>query len=88
VTGCSRAAGVALRWLSDENFNNDILRALFRRDPTLDIVRAQDVGLSGVEDSALLAWAVEATRILLIHEHCVCLRPREKWRPACLEFSK
>ena len=57
-----------LRWLADENFNNDILRALFRRDPTLDIARAQDVGLSGVEDSALLAWASEAMRVLLTHD--------------------
>jgi hypothetical protein len=43
-----------LRWLADENFNNDILRAPFRLNPTLDIVRAQDVGLSGVDDSSLL----------------------------------
>ena len=57
-----------LRWLADENFNNDILRALFRRNPTLDIVRAQDVGLSGVDDSSLLAWAAEATRVLLTHD--------------------
>jgi hypothetical protein len=34
-----------LRWLADENFNNDILRALFRSNPAIDIVRAQDVGL-------------------------------------------
>jgi len=27
------AAGVILRWLAGENFNNDILRALFRRKP-------------------------------------------------------
>lgn len=57
-----------LRWLADENFNNDILRALFRRNPALDIVRAQDVGLGGVNDPALLAWASEATRILLTHD--------------------
>ena len=25
-----------LRWLADENFNNDILRALFRRKPGID----------------------------------------------------
>jgi uncharacterized protein with PIN domain len=91
VTGCSRGAVVALRWLADENFNNDILRALFRRNRTLDIVRAQDVGLSAVEDSSLLAWAAEATRILLTHDHCVCLRPREKWRnrmPGVFEVSR
>jgi hypothetical protein len=34
-----------LRWLADENFNNNIVRALFRVDRDLDIVRAQEVGL-------------------------------------------
>jgi hypothetical protein len=57
-----------LRWLADENFNNDILRALFRRHPTLDIVRVQDVGLSGVDDPSLLAWAAETNRVLLTHD--------------------
>jgi hypothetical protein len=33
-----------LRWLADENFNNDILRALFRRRPEIDIIRVQDAG--------------------------------------------
>jgi hypothetical protein len=30
-----------LRWLADENFNNDILRPLRRGSPDIDIVRAQ-----------------------------------------------
>jgi hypothetical protein len=30
-----------LLWLADENFNNDILRALFRRKPEIDVVRAR-----------------------------------------------
>jgi Domain of unknown function (DUF5615) len=57
-----------LRWLADENLNNDILRALFRRNPALDIVRVQDVGLNGVDDPTLLAWAAEMTRVLLTHD--------------------
>jgi hypothetical protein len=57
-----------LRWLADENFNNDILRALFRRKPEIDIVRAQDVGLIGSDDATLLAWAAEHDRILLTHD--------------------
>jgi hypothetical protein len=40
-----------LWWLADENFNNDILRALFRASGDLDIVRAQDVGLTGTSGS-------------------------------------
>ena len=39
-----------LRLLADENFNGDIVRALLLRQPDLDIVRVQDVGLAGVDD--------------------------------------
>jgi len=57
-----------LRWLADENFNNDILRALSRASRDLDIVRAQDVGLTGTGDEALLAWAADRKRVLLTHD--------------------
>jgi len=39
---------------TDENFNNDIVRGLLRRKPDLNIVRVQDAGLSGADDSAVL----------------------------------
>ena len=48
-----------LRLLADENFNGDIVRALLLRQPDLDIVRVQDVGLAGVGDPDILAWAAE-----------------------------
>ena len=57
-----------LRWLADENFNNDILRALFRANRDLDIVRAQDIGLTGAADEAVLAWAAAQSRVLLTHD--------------------
>jgi hypothetical protein len=57
-----------LRWLADENFNNDILRALFRVNPAIDVVRVQDAGLTGIDDAALLAWAAEHDRVLLTHD--------------------
>ncbi len=53
---------------ADENFNNDIVRALLRRNPQLDIVRIQDVGLSGASDKALLDWAAREGRVLLTHD--------------------
>jgi hypothetical protein len=52
----------------DENFNNRILRALLRQRPDLDIVRAQDAGLSGVDDTAILDWAARENRVLLTHD--------------------
>jgi hypothetical protein len=57
-----------LRWLADETFNNDILRALFRKNPVIDVVRAQDVGLMGIDDETILAWAAKENRILLSHD--------------------
>jgi predicted nuclease of predicted toxin-antitoxin system len=57
-----------LRWLADENFNNDILRALFRRDPRIDIVLAQDAGLAGKSDPTILEWAASQDRVLLTQE--------------------
>ena len=57
-----------IRWFADENFNNDILRALLRRSPELDIVRAQDVGLGGTDDQHILECAASQGRIILTHD--------------------
>ena len=57
-----------LRLAADENFNNDILRALLRRQRDLDIVRVQDAGLSGAEDREILEWAAREDRVLLTHD--------------------
>jgi predicted nuclease of predicted toxin-antitoxin system len=57
-----------LKLVSDENFNGDILRGLFRRRPDLDVVRVQDVGLSSTPDSDILEWAAGEGRILLTHD--------------------
>ncbi len=56
-------------WLTaDENFNSDIVRGLLRRKPDLDIVRIQDVGLSGADDPTVLEWSAQERRILLTHD--------------------
>jgi hypothetical protein len=53
---------------ADENFNNDIVRGLLRRNPKLDIIRAQDVGLSGNTDPIVLEWCASNGRVLLTHD--------------------
>ncbi len=53
---------------TDENFNNDIMRGLLRRNPDLDIVRIQDEGLSGAVDPMILGWAAQEGRVLLTHD--------------------
>ena len=35
---------MTIHWLADENFNNDIVLTLLRREPSLDILRVQGVG--------------------------------------------
>ncbi len=57
-----------LSLLSDENFNGDIVRGLFLRQPYLDLLRVQDVGLREIDDPAILAWAAINERILLTHD--------------------
>jgi len=57
-----------LRLAADENFDYDIVRGLFRRRLELDVVRVQDAGLSGADDSAVLQWAARQDRVLLTHD--------------------
>lgn len=57
-----------IKLLADENFDNTVLRGLFRRNSELDIVRVQDVGLSGEDDPTVLEWAAQEGRVLLTHD--------------------
>jgi predicted nuclease of predicted toxin-antitoxin system len=57
-----------IRLLADENFNNNIVRADRVRAPDVDIVRVQDVGLSGADDPTVLDWAAQHRRVLLTHD--------------------
>lgn len=55
-----------LKLLSDENFNGDIVRGLFLRQPNLDLLRVQDVGLQEIDDPTILNWAAGSDRIILM----------------------
>jgi hypothetical protein len=57
-----------LKFVADENFNNDILRGLRRRNDAIDIVRIQDEGLSGATDPVVLEWAAGVGRLVLTHD--------------------
>ena len=57
-----------LRLLSDENFNGDIIRGLFLRQPDIELLRVQDVGLREVDDPEILCWAAANDRIVLTHD--------------------
>ncbi len=53
---------------SDHDFDGDVVRALRRRLPALDLVRVQDVGLSAAPDPDVLEWAARERRLLLTHD--------------------
>jgi hypothetical protein len=57
-----------LRFLTDQNFDNRILRGLIRLRHELDAVRVQNIGLSEAEDPVLLQWAAQNGRIVLTHD--------------------
>ena len=64
---------MSLGFLSDENFNNILVRRLLRhyhqqQTQQLDLVRVQDVGLLHADDATVLEWAANAGRILLTHD--------------------
>lgn len=57
-----------IRFLVDENFDNDIVVGLKRRSPTVDLVWVQEVGLRRTDDRLILAWAAREDRLLLTHD--------------------
>ena len=67
-----------LRFLADENLNNDIMRAVLRRRPDVDIVRVQDVGLTGADDPAVLDWAATEGRLVVTHDVTTMTRYAEE----------
>ncbi len=68
LTSGSTNKSVKIKFLADENLDNKILKGLFHKYQSIDIVRVQDVGLSGVDDPTVLAWAADEKRILLTHD--------------------
>ena len=80
--------------IADENFNNDIVRGLLRRKPELDIVRVQDVGLSGADDPTILEWAAQEKRVLLTHDVTTLTKfayervEAGQWMPGVIEVSR
>lgn len=57
-----------IRLAADENFNNNIVRGILRRNPEIDIIRVQDAGLGGADDPVILEWAAQNNRVLLTHD--------------------
>jgi hypothetical protein len=52
---------------ADENLNSRLVRGV-QRLRRVDLVRVQDVGLSGADDPTVLEWAAGENRVLLTHD--------------------
>ncbi|WP_089729056.1 DUF5615 family PIN-like protein [Candidatus Thiosymbion oneisti] len=57
-----------LSLLADENLDANILRGVLRRFDGIDVVRVQDIGLTGADDPTVLAWAADWSRVLITHD--------------------
>ena len=57
-----------IRLLTDENFDNKIVRGLIRRLPHLDFVSVHDVGLTSQPDPVLLKWAASKHRSIMTQD--------------------
>ena len=54
-----------LRLLIDEDVHGDIVDGLRRRQPALDLVRVQDIGLRHTPDPIILEWAAQQGRVVV-----------------------
>jgi predicted nuclease of predicted toxin-antitoxin system len=57
-----------MRLAADENFDYGILRGLLRNLPGLDLIMAQDAGMTGASDTHVLEWAAAENRELLTQD--------------------
>jgi hypothetical protein len=57
-----------IRFQADADFNQNVVRALRRRQPMIDFHTADDAGLRGLDDPEVLAIAAREGRILVSHD--------------------
>ena len=57
-----------LRLLSDADVHGPVIRGLRERMPTIDLVRAQEVGLRTAADPDILDWAAAEGRIVVTQD--------------------
>ena len=59
---------MSIRFQADNDLKYGIVKAVRRREPTMDFVSAQDAGLDGVPDAVLLDRAAAEGRVLVTHD--------------------
>jgi hypothetical protein len=54
-----------LRLLTDENFNNDVITAIRRREPSVDILTAVEAQILHTDDQIILQRAASLNRVVV-----------------------
>lgn len=57
-----------IRFQADADFNQNVVRALLRRQPAIEFQTAEAAGLRGLTDLEVLAIAQRERRILVSHD--------------------
>jgi len=57
-----------VRFQADSDLNEDIIKGVVRREPTVDVQTANEVNLRGLLDRQVLALAAHENRILVTHD--------------------
>jgi predicted nuclease of predicted toxin-antitoxin system len=56
------------RFIADHDIREPILEGLLVKEPSIDLIRARDVGLAATPDPDILAYAAREGRIVLSHD--------------------
>ena len=59
---------MSIRFLADADLNQAIVNAVRLREPAIDFKTANEAGLEGLRDSAVLETAAREDRILVSHD--------------------
>ena len=57
-----------IRFQADEDLNEVLIKALLRREPTIDFQTARTAKLTGLDDRAVLTLAGTSERLLVTHD--------------------
>ena len=59
---------MTIRFLADNDFNENIIRGVKGQEPAIDFLRALDAGLSGLTDVQVLTIAANLNRVLVSYD--------------------
>ena len=67
MTGARRISA-QVKFLADQNFNDDIVEYVTATDPSIDILHVRHVGMDETQDPDILEWAAQQDRVVLSHD--------------------